>query len=104
MSSWSSPHGKLDWGVQGDELNKLRKAASFKMRSSTGAGANTVSAAAMADEPDISWVSSLVKDVPSAEDAMFAAEKGQRTYGKDIRERITPWVEQLYREVPRMAM
>ncbi|KAK3422634.1 hypothetical protein EUGRSUZ_G03067 [Eucalyptus grandis] len=104
MSSWSSPHGKLDWGVQGDELNRLRKAASFKMRSSTGAGANTVSAAAMADEPDISWVSSLVKDVPSAEDAMFAAEKGQRTYGKDIRERITPWVEQLYREVPRMAM
>lgn len=97
MSSWSSPDGKLDWGVQGDELNKLRKAASFKMRS------NTVSAAAMADEPDISWVSSLVKDASSAEDAMFAAEKGQRTYGKDIREMVPLWVEQLYREVPRMA-
>lgn len=103
MSNWSSPDGKLDWAVQGDELNKLRKAASFKMRSNASAGANTVSAAAMADEPDVSWVSSLVKDASPAEDAMFAAEKGQRVYGKDIREMLPPWVEQLYREVPRMA-
>jgi hypothetical protein len=29
LPDWSSPNGKLDWGFQGDELNKLKKSASF---------------------------------------------------------------------------
>ncbi|KAE8663452.1 Zinc finger CCCH domain-containing protein 66 [Hibiscus syriacus] len=29
LSDWSSPDGKLDWGIQGEELNRLRKAASL---------------------------------------------------------------------------
>lgn len=28
-SDWGSPDGKLNWGIQKDELNKLRKSASF---------------------------------------------------------------------------
>ncbi|GMG98348.1 hypothetical protein Nepgr_000188 [Nepenthes gracilis] len=40
ISDWGSPDGKLEWGIQGEELNKLRKSASFGIRSngsSTGA-------------------------------------------------------------------
>ncbi|KAF5809731.1 putative transcription factor C3H family [Helianthus annuus] len=29
LSGWSSPDGKLNWGIQKDELSKLRKSASF---------------------------------------------------------------------------
>ena len=47
-SDWGSPTGKLDWGIQGDDLSKLRKLASFGIRSS--------------DELDLSWVQILVKE------------------------------------------
>ncbi|GAB2274473.1 hypothetical protein Dimus_009244 [Dionaea muscipula] len=34
LSDWGSPDGKeVDWCIQGEELNKLRKSASFRMRS-----------------------------------------------------------------------
>ncbi|CAN6358405.1 unnamed protein product [Urochloa humidicola] len=56
LSDWGSPDGKLDWGVQGDELHKFRKSASFAFRGQSPA---PVPAAA---EPDVSWVNSLVKD------------------------------------------
>ncbi|KAK9168117.1 hypothetical protein Syun_000257 [Stephania yunnanensis] len=75
LSDWSSPDGKLDWGIQGEELNKLRKSASFGIRNNNN-GLNTnmkASSPAMGmgggsgilDEPDVSWVQSLVKDAPS---------------------------------------
>ncbi|KAJ6315630.1 hypothetical protein OIU78_018990 [Salix suchowensis] len=64
-SDWGSPDGKLDWGIQGEELNKLRKSASFGFRSN-GSSFATASASvpATVDEPDTSWVQSLVKDTP----------------------------------------
>lgn len=34
LSDWGSPDGKLNWGIQKDELNKLRKSASFGVRGS----------------------------------------------------------------------
>ncbi|KAK1412754.1 hypothetical protein QVD17_34251 [Tagetes erecta] len=34
LSDWSSPDGKLTWGFQKDEINKLRKSASFGVRRS----------------------------------------------------------------------
>ncbi|XP_071715577.1 zinc finger CCCH domain-containing protein 66-like [Rutidosis leptorrhynchoides] len=40
LSDWSSPDGKLSWGIQKDELNKLRKSASFGVRSSYGSPIN----------------------------------------------------------------
>ncbi|KAE8821511.1 zinc finger CCCH domain-containing protein 33 [Hordeum vulgare] len=55
-SYWGSPGGKLDWGVQGDELHKFLKSASFGFRGQSGMPAAT------AAEPDVSWVNSLVKD------------------------------------------
>lgn len=34
LADWSSPDGKLNWGIEKDELNKLRKSASFGVRRS----------------------------------------------------------------------
>ncbi|KAL6864740.1 hypothetical protein ACP4OV_015891 [Aristida adscensionis] len=56
LSDWGSPDGKLDWGVQGDELHKFRKSASFAFRGQSAAPV------ASSGEPDVSWVNSLVKD------------------------------------------
>ncbi|KAK9154903.1 hypothetical protein Sjap_002383 [Stephania japonica] len=51
-TKWGSPNGKLDWSVQGDELGRpLRRSSSFEM------GNN-------GEEPDLSWVQSLVKESP----------------------------------------
>lgn len=49
-SEWGSPNGKVNWGIQGEELRKFRKSASFGIRSS--------------DEPDLSWVQTLFKEAP----------------------------------------
>ncbi|WVZ96059.1 hypothetical protein U9M48_041742 [Paspalum notatum var. saurae] len=56
LSDWGSPDGKLDWGVQGDELHKFRKSASFAFRGQSPAPVQSPA------EPDVSWVNSLVKD------------------------------------------
>ncbi|KAI4305284.1 hypothetical protein L6164_028657 [Bauhinia variegata] len=66
FSNWGSPDGKLDWAVNGEELNKLRKSASFGFRSSnTPLKTSAATMPANASEPDFSWVHSLVKDAPS---------------------------------------
>ncbi|XWS45722.1 hypothetical protein CRYUN_Cryun14cG0003900 [Craigia yunnanensis] len=49
-SKWSSPNGKLDWSVSGDEMGQLRR-SSFELGNSS-------------EEPDLSWVQSLVKESP----------------------------------------
>ena len=96
LSDWSSPTGKLDWGVNGDELNKLRKSASFGFRNN---GAATASPLAQSEhaEPDVSWVHSLV---PSESSEIFGAEKQQYDHSKDM---LPPWVEQLYIEQEQMV-
>lgn len=97
LSDWNSPSGKLDWGVNGDELNKLRKSASFGFRNN---GAATASPLAQSEhvEPDVSWVHSLV---PSESSEIFGAEKKQQF---DLsKERLPPWVEQLYIEQEQMV-
>ncbi|KAG6531045.1 zinc finger CCCH domain-containing protein 33-like [Zingiber officinale] len=72
LTDWGSPGGKLDWGIQEEELSKLRKSASFAFRGNQAATFGGVSATAAAtlpstmDEPDLSWVQSLVKDAPMA--------------------------------------
>ncbi|KAF8398373.1 hypothetical protein HHK36_017300 [Tetracentron sinense] len=50
-SKWGSPNGKLDWAVHGDELGRLKRSSSFEF------GNN-------GEEPDLSWVQSLVKESP----------------------------------------
>jgi hypothetical protein len=49
-SDWGSPTGKLDWGVQGEELSKFRKSLSFGYRNS--------------NELDSTWIQSMVKEAP----------------------------------------
>ncbi|XP_058075004.1 zinc finger CCCH domain-containing protein 29-like [Magnolia sinica] len=97
LSDWGSPNGKLDWGFKGEELNKLRKSASFGIRTTTttiAPAAATVSTAPPVYEPDVSWVQSLVKDGPSAGWA------GQQQYHHDggdefdSLEMLSPWAEQ----------
>ncbi|KAM7270709.1 hypothetical protein ACFE04_029923 [Oxalis oulophora] len=50
-SKWGASNGKPDWAVSTDELGKLRRSNSFEL----GNG----------DEPDLSWVQSLVKESPT---------------------------------------
>lgn len=50
-SKWGSSNGKADWAVTTDELGKLRRSSSFEL----GNG----------EEPDLSWVQSLVKESPT---------------------------------------
>ena len=49
---WESTNGKLDWSVGGDEMGQFRRSSSFEL------GNN-------GEEPDLSWVQSLVKESPS---------------------------------------
>ena len=96
LSDWSSPDGKLDWGVQGDELNKLKKSASFGFRSNNITTPTTkgfTPSSSNVDEPDVSWVNSLVKDVTPEGQGLFGAEKQQ----------YNPWMEQMYIEQEQMV-
>ncbi|WCJ29171.1 Zinc finger CCCH domain-containing protein 66 [Euphorbia peplus] len=103
LSDWASPDGKLDWGIQGEELNKLRKSASFGIRSNS---ANApASMPANLDEPDVSWVQSLVKDAPANHGQSGFEEQQQQQYhlnagGSEV---IPAWVEQLYMEQEQMV-
>lgn len=60
-SRWGSPSGTPDWGVNGEELGKLRRSSSFELRSGCD------------DDPDLSWVHTLVKESPP-EKQVTAAE------------------------------
>ncbi|KAJ9146807.1 hypothetical protein P3X46_029032 [Hevea brasiliensis] len=106
LSDWGSPDGKLDWGVQGEELNKLRKSASFGIRSNGSSLATAaVSAPAILYEPDVSWVQSLVKDTPPLNSGHLGVEEQQlqchlNTGGSEM---LPAWVEQLCIEQEQMV-
>ncbi|KAG0483619.1 hypothetical protein HPP92_011703 [Vanilla planifolia] len=65
LYDWSSSDGKIDWAIQGDELNKLRKSATFNLKCNGSSSLGALSSASL-EEPDLSWVQHLVKDGPSA--------------------------------------
>ncbi|XP_050368212.1 zinc finger CCCH domain-containing protein 66-like [Argentina anserina] len=99
LSNWGSPSGKLDWGIQGEELNKLRKSASFGYRNN-GTSFSTV------DEPDVSWVNTLVKDAPppSRPGPLGFEDQQQQCHLNNGDSEILPaWVEQLYLEQEQMV-
>ncbi|KAG8646313.1 zinc finger CCCH domain-containing protein 30 [Manihot esculenta] len=51
-TKWGSPNGKLDWSVSGrNDLGQLRRSSSFELANN-------------GEEPDLSWVQSLVKESP----------------------------------------
>ncbi|CAI9781674.1 unnamed protein product [Fraxinus pennsylvanica] len=52
-SKWgSSPHGKVDWSVNSDDLGCLQRSSTYEVNNNNGG------------EPDLSWVHSLVKESP----------------------------------------
>ncbi|XP_057979675.1 zinc finger CCCH domain-containing protein 29-like [Malania oleifera] len=102
LSGWSSPDGKLDWGIQGEELNKLKKSASFAFRGSNAA-ATMASMRSAVEEPDVSWVHSLVKDVTPVGFGPLGSEQPQFRRSSGVHEMIPPWVEQLYIEQEQMV-
>ncbi|KVH94084.1 Ankyrin repeat-containing protein [Cynara cardunculus var. scolymus] len=69
-SDWGSPDGKLNWGIQKDELNKLRKSASFGVRRS----------------PDSLLIPNNQEPDSHVNNVTFDEEQ------------FPPWVEQLYME------
>lgn len=50
-SKWGSPNGKADWSVSGDGQARLKNLSSFELKND-------------GEEPDLSWVQSLVKESP----------------------------------------
>ncbi|XXG39642.1 hypothetical protein AAC387_Pa01g0552 [Persea americana] len=109
LSDWGSPNGKLDWGVQGDELHKLRKSASFGIRSN-GGSVGAMGAMSSVEEPDVSWVQSLVKDGPPTSAGWPASEQQYQLGGGGggdfhAPEMFSPWAgaEQLYMEQEQMV-
>lgn len=50
-SKWGSPNGKVDWSVNGEELCRMRKSS---LEQGNGG-----------EEPDLSWVQSLVRESPT---------------------------------------
>ncbi|KAL7146838.1 hypothetical protein ABFS83_06G068700 [Erythranthe nasuta] len=87
LSDWSSPDGRLDWGFSGDDANKLRKSASFGLRS--GAPVATGMGRPELDGSDGSWVQSMVRD-----------GSGRGGPGHDM---MPHWVDQMYMEQEQMV-
>lgn len=106
LSDWGSPDGKLEWGMQGQGLDKLRKSASFGIRSNgSSLAVAAVSEPATVDKLDVSWVQSLVKDTPPQHSGHFSFEEQQQqclinTGGSEM---LPAWVEQLYIEQEQMV-
>ncbi|XAR65948.1 hypothetical protein NMG60_11011966 [Bertholletia excelsa] len=100
LSDWISPDGKLDWGFQGEELGKFRKSASFGFRSNNATPAKSAMASSNLDEPDVSWVNSLVKDVSTVGAGLYNSEQ-QKRGGSN--EPLPQWIEQLYIEQEQMV-
>lgn len=98
LSGWGSSDGRLDWGIQKEELNKLRKSASFGFRNS-GSRFPT-SEASVSDssvERDVSWVQSM--DSPAVTSRQLAMEDQQyRLNTSRGSETIPTWIDQLYME------
>ncbi|XP_010443605.1 PREDICTED: zinc finger CCCH domain-containing protein 66-like [Camelina sativa] len=61
LNDWASLDGKLDWSVQGDELQKLRNSTSFRLRAG-GMEPRLPNEGTGLEEPDVSWVEPLVKE------------------------------------------
>ncbi|XP_027331570.1 zinc finger CCCH domain-containing protein 66-like isoform X2 [Abrus precatorius] len=106
FSDWGSPDGKLDWTINGEELNKLRKCASFGFRN--GNSPLTMAKTkvpANVDEPDVSWVHSLVKDAPleSGEYGVEDQQKQLQCHLNNGTDAIPAWLEQMYIEQEQMV-
>ncbi|CAM8970406.1 unnamed protein product [Rhodiola kirilowii] len=90
LHGWGSPTGKLDWGVQGKELNKLRKSASFGIRSNGRGSTSSISG-----EPEMCWASPRMKDTLPL-DRLDEEGRAQYHLNSGGSGNIPTWVEQMY--------
>ncbi|RAL48879.1 hypothetical protein DM860_001199 [Cuscuta australis] len=60
-SNWGSPNTNVDWSMNGEGHGRLQRSSSFEKLNTNG------------DEPDLSWVQSLVKESPPEMKDKFAA-------------------------------
>ncbi|KAG8646755.1 zinc finger CCCH domain-containing protein 30 [Manihot esculenta] len=95
-SKWGSSDGKPDWTVSADELGKLRRSNSFEL----GNG----------EEPDLSWVQSLVKESPTemkeklampistsvAASASSSEDLNMNSQIESVDHVVGAWIEQLH--------
>ncbi|KAL6987111.1 hypothetical protein U1Q18_012867 [Sarracenia purpurea var. burkii] len=91
-SKWGPSNGKPDWTVNADEFGRLRRSSSFEL------GNN-------GEEPDLSWVQSLVKESPQEmkEKPAAAGNIGSSGEGLNLNSQIEPidrsvlsaWLEQM---------
>nr|XP_016466499.1 PREDICTED: zinc finger CCCH domain-containing protein 30-like [Nicotiana tabacum] len=76
-SNWGTAMGKPDWAVNTEEFGRLRRSSSFELANS-------------GEEPDLSWVQSLVKESPQeVKDESASRVSGLTNPGADIREAST---------------
>ncbi|KAL0735101.1 hypothetical protein Bca4012_011311 [Brassica carinata] len=61
LDDWGSLDGKVDWSVNGDELQELRNSTSFRLRAGSMESRMPMEGAEL-EEPDVSWVEPLVKE------------------------------------------
>ncbi|XP_031500093.1 zinc finger CCCH domain-containing protein 30-like [Nymphaea colorata] len=87
-SKWGAPTGKADWGVQGEDIGagRFRRSSSFEL----GSGS---------DEPDVSWVHSLVKESPEIKEPGSnppgKENPGQVDAGVMDHSQLGAWLEQM---------
>ncbi|CAN8317485.1 unnamed protein product [Cochlearia groenlandica] len=90
-SEWGSPNGKLEWGMQREELNKLRRSASFGIHGNNNNNNVSRPVRDYSDEPDVSWVNSLVKEsAPDTGDTVDGVVAGREKF------KLPLWAEQMY--------
>lgn len=75
VNSWTkfgSPSGKVDWSVNGDEIGQMKRSSSFEVNNN-------------GEEPDLSWVQSLVKESsPEMKDKLAAPLSGAASSGEGL--------------------
>lgn len=95
-SKWGSGNDQADWGVNVDDFGKLRRSSSFENGLNNG------------EEPDLSWVQSLVKETPQEMKEKLAAfggsggaagSSGEGSGGGQIEQvdqsTLSAWIEQM---------
>ncbi|GMJ00809.1 tandem zinc finger protein 9 [Hibiscus trionum] len=99
LSDWSSPDGKLDWGIQGEELKKLRKSASLMFLNSGSNLANaTLSMPPTCDEPEVSRIQSHMNTKPSAGQFSLDDQSQKQCHNNGVPDMLIAWMEQLYKD------
>ncbi|KAG6515102.1 zinc finger CCCH domain-containing protein 24-like [Zingiber officinale] len=82
-SKWASPSGAPDWGVNGNDPGRLKGLYSSEMHGNV-------------DEPDLSWVHSLVKESPPEKLVGTECSSSNSTIeGHDQAAVLSAWLEQM---------